>query len=169
MARSRKRGRPKKFFEASRVVALTLPETVIRGLRDVHPDLARAIVALFQRRAPHAAPPRANAELVAIGERHSLIVVSRKMLAKVPGVRAVPLELDRAFLALGSGRGIADLELAVIDRLGDIREGSREWAGLMELRTRLREWRHSRTLRFHGESIIVVEHLGRPRARHEKR
>src|SRR5205814_914451 len=40
-----KRGRPPKFGRPSRLVALTLPTQVIRGLRKLHPDLAWAIVA----------------------------------------------------------------------------------------------------------------------------
>jgi hypothetical protein len=152
------------------VVALTLPEGVIQGLREVHPDLAWAVVTLFKRRKvlPQARASWADAELVSIADRHSLIVVKRKTLTKVPGVRAVPLDHERAFLALETGWGIADLELAVLDRLADLKSGARERATLSELRDQLRRWRHSRALRFHSHSIIVVEHLantsGKPRS-----
>ena len=159
-AASRKRGRPRKFHEPSRVVALTLPEGIIRGLRDVHPDLAWAIVTLFERRRPASVPPpRTDAELVAIADRQSLIVVRPRALAKVPGVRVVPLDRERAFLALETGRGIADLELAVIDRLGKLKAGTRQHRALSDLRSQLRKWRQSRTLRFHSHSIVVVEHV----------
>ena len=143
-------------------MALTLPEGVIRGLCEVDPDLAWAIVTLVKRRKPSAARrPREDAELVGIADRHSLIVVRRQALTRVPGVRVVPLDRERAFLALESGQGIADLELAIVDRLGEVQTGSRHAEALSELRTQLRKWRHSRVLRFHSHSIIVVEHVER--------
>ena len=158
--RSRKRGRPRKFSEPSQVVALTLPDGVIRGLRDVHPDLAWAVVTLFERRRPSVPRPSpANAELVSIADRHYLIVVKRKALTRVPGVQMVPVDDERAFLALETGRGIADLELAVLDRLAEVKAGGAESLTLSALRDQLRSWRHSRALRFHSHSIIVVEHL----------
>jgi hypothetical protein len=43
--------------------------------------------------------------------------VAREALADLPGVDAIPLADGRAFLALEPGRGIADLELAILDRL----------------------------------------------------
>jgi hypothetical protein len=168
--RSRKRGRPRKFSEPSQVVALTLPDGVIRGLRDVHPDLAWAVVTLFERRRPAVPRPSpADVELVSIADRHSLIVVQRKALTKVPGVQVVPLDNERAFLALETGRGIADLELAVLDRLADVKAGSPEHLTLSTVRDQLRRWRHSRTFRFHSHSIIVVEQLQATRLRPPKR
>ncbi len=44
----RKRGRPPKFGRPSEVVALTLPEEVVSGLRRLHPDLAWAVVTLVE-------------------------------------------------------------------------------------------------------------------------
>ena len=46
-----KRGRPPKFGRPGRVVALTLPEEVVLGLRKVNADLAWAIVTLFEKTA----------------------------------------------------------------------------------------------------------------------
>jgi hypothetical protein len=151
------------------VVALTLPDGVIRGLRDVHPDLAWAVVTLFERGRPSAPRPSpANAELVSIADRHYLIVVKRKALTSVPGVQVVPLDDERAFLALDAGRGIADLELAVLDRLADIKAGSPEYQTLSTVRDQLRKWRRSRAFRFHSHSIIVVEELQGTRLRPSK-
>jgi len=152
------------------VVALTLPDGVIRGLRDVHPDLAWAVVTLFERRRPSARRPSpANAELVSIADRHYLIVVKRKALTKVPGVQVVPLDNERAFLALDAGRGIADLELAVLDRLADVKAGSPEHLTLTTIRDQLRAWRRSRAFRFHSHSIVVVERLQATPLRPSKR
>ena len=151
-------------------MALTLPDGVIRGLRDVHPDLAWAVVTLFERRRPAVPRPApAAVELVSIADRHSLIVVKRNALTKVPGVQVVPLDNERAFLALEIGRGIADLELAVLDRLADVKAGSPESLTLSTVRDQLRRWRHSRRFRFHSHSIIVVEQPPASRSRPSKR
>ena len=168
----RKRGRPSKFGRPSQVIALTLPEAVIQGLRGIDADLGWAIVRLFERDTP-AAPPAVNgrspeAALVAIGDGRSLIVVNRTMLRHLPGVHIIPLSDTRAFLALEHGRGMPDLELAVIDRLEHGRIGSREREALELLRAKLREWRQDRRLTFSTRAIIEVErtpreHRPRPR------
>jgi hypothetical protein len=158
-----RRGRPSKFGRPSHVVALTLPEDVIRGLRKVHPDIAWAIVRLFEKR-PNRAPDEGaqpDAELVTIAERRSLIVVNRAIFKSLPGISIIPLSANRAFLALDVGRGMTDLELAVIDRLDDPASERRERAALKGLRAQLRAWRHDRTLRIHTRAIIVVERLTR--------
>lgn len=153
-----KRGRPRKFSQPSQVVALTLPEDVVRGLLRIHADLAFAIVALLSHRQPPSGDdPQPDAELVAIAEHRSLIVVNRAVFTRLPGVTIIPLDGRRAFLALEPGRGMSDLELAVIDRLGVASIKERERAALNGLRRRLRAWGQNRALRFRSEAIIVVE------------
>ncbi|HEX3704444.1 MAG TPA: hypothetical protein VHU82_14010 [Vicinamibacterales bacterium] len=164
----RGRGRPPKFGRPSQVVALTLPDEVVRGLRKVHPDLAWAIVRLFEKRPPTAVEePQPDAELVAIADRRSLIVVNRAVFKTLPGINIIPLTGHRAILALEPTRGMTDLELAVLDRLDDPRVDPAERKALSRLRTQLRAWRHDRVLRFHSRAIIVVERVHvrrRPRA-----
>ena len=155
-----RRGRPQKFGRPSRVVALTLPDEVVRGLRKVHADLGWAIVRLFEKapvRTQAPADHQPDAELVTIADRRSLIVVNRAVFKSLPGINIIPLHGNRAFLALDLGRGMTDLELAVIDRLDDAAVAGRERKALSKLRSQLRVWRHDRTLRFHGRAIIVVE------------
>jgi len=159
-----KRGRPSKFGRPSQVVALTLPEEVVRGLRRVHPDLAWAVVRLFEKGPRHAsASTRArvqpDVELVTITERQSLIVVNRDVFKRLPGIQIVPLDGRRAFLALEAGRGMADLELAVLDRLENAAVAPPERQALARLRTELRTWRRDRTLRFHIKAIIMAERV----------
>jgi hypothetical protein len=158
-----RRGRPPKFGRPSQVVALTLPAEVIRGLRKVHPDIAWAIVTLFEKRPDRALADAAlpDAELVTIGERQSLIVVNRAVFKSLPGINIIPLSGDRAFLALDIGRGMTDLELAVIDRLDNPSIERRERLALKGLRAQLKAWRYDRSLRFHLRAIIVVERLHR--------
>ena len=163
-----KRGRPRKFGRPSRVVALTLPEEVVAGLRKIHPDLAWAIVTLFEKQPLHGAPalaPQPNAELVAVGVRQALIVVNRDVFKHLPGIDIIPLNCDRAFLALAPGRGMTDLELAVIDRLEDGTIDRSERQALKDLRTQLHRWRLDAGLRFHTRAIIVVERAPKRRNR----
>jgi hypothetical protein len=163
----RRRGRPPKFGCPTEFVALTLPREVIEGLRKIDSDLAWAIVTLFEKRPPRGTsatdkrPP--DTELVSIADRQSLIVVNRSAFKSLPGIQIIPLNGDRAFLALEPGRGMTDLELTVIDRLADPAIPVRERKALKELRARLREWRLAPTLRCHTRTIIVVEQLGRHR------
>jgi hypothetical protein len=157
-----KRGRPTKFGRPSRVAALTLPDEVIRGLRKINSDLAWAIVSLFEK-TPHWPPParhdhQPDTELVKIAGRRHLIVVNRAVFRSLPGISIVPINATHAFLALEPGRGMADLELSVIDRL-DKAASPREQRALAALRSQLSAWRHDRSLRFHARSIIVVERV----------
>ena len=163
-----KRGRPQKFGRPSQVVALTLPDEVVRGLRKVHADLGWAIVTLFEKtpvRPPAVADHQPDAELVTIAERRSLIVVNRAVFKSLPGINIIPLHGNRAFLALEVGRGMTDLELAVIDRLDNASVVGRERKALSKLRSQLRVWRHDRSLRFHSRAIIVVEQRPTSRVR----
>ena len=161
-----RRGRPPKFGRPSQVVALTLPDEVVRGLRRLHPDLAWAIVRLFEKRPPAAIEEtQPDAELVAIAERRSLIVVNRAVFKSLPGINIIPLTGNRAILALEPGRGMSDLELTVIDRLDDPTIDRGERRALGQLRAQLRAWRRDRSLRFHSRAIIVVERIGRRRRR----
>jgi hypothetical protein len=143
------------------VVALTLPEEVVVGLRKINADLGWAIVKLFEktaRRRDVAHRPSNEAELVKVGSSRSLIVVPRELFVRLnlPGVNILPLHDDRAFLALQPGRGMSDLVLAVDDCL-EASRGRREAAALRRLRTQLREWRRDSRLRCEARAIIVIE------------
>ncbi len=158
---STRRGRPPKFGRRGEVIAVTLPEEVIRGLRRINSDLGWAIVTLFEKDASahRRETPAPHAELVTVGPRRKLIVVRRSAFGALPGVSIVPLGMDRAFLALEPGHGMADLELAVGDRLGDPVVDERERRALRQLRQLLRIWRGDSTLRFATRAIIVGEVL----------
>ena len=153
-----RRGRPPKFGRPGHVVSLTLPDDTLQALNQVDPDTGWAIVKLLER---DERPVRGRAvpdvELAKIGTRRSLIVVSRAVFRSLPGVNLIPLNDDVAFLALDPGRGMSDLELVVIDRLGDERLEARERKALEALRAQLAEWRKDSGLTFHSRSIIVVE------------
>ena len=155
----RRRGRPLKFGRPGQSVTLTLPADVVDWLYTLHEDPAWAIVGLFERRGTVKRPPRlasAVAELVQLPGRRALILVRPDLLRSVPGVSVVPLSDGRAFIALDSGGGVADLELALLDRLDSPGVVGQERAQLIEFRQLIREWRKN-GLRFHSRSILVVE------------
>jgi hypothetical protein len=158
------RGRPPKFGRPARVVALTLPDEVVAGLKRIDADIAWAVVRLYEREArrrPATHPERTVAELVRIADRRSLIVVNRAEFTRLPGVTMVPVSSTRAFLALEPGLGMSELELAVTDRLDEDAVDDRERRALTRLRAQLRRWRRDRGLRFHTRAIIEVEGLAR--------
>ena len=155
-----KRGRPPKFGRPGRVVAITLPEEVVRGLKSVHDDLAWAIVQLFESassRRPARRRARADSELLGVTPTGSLIVVNRDVFKDLPGVNMIPLHDDRAFLAFDHNATIVDLELAIADRMAKRSISARERKALSELRAHVRHWRRDPKLRCDMRSIIVLE------------
>jgi hypothetical protein len=139
------------------VVAVTLPQEVIETLRGLHSDLGWAIVSLVEKTRPAGpATPPSDAELVEIGDGHRLIVVPPATLRALPGVQMIPISGTQAFLALEPGRGMADLELAVVDRLERPVGSERERIALTRLRDQLRRWRRDPHLQFQSRSIILV-------------
>jgi hypothetical protein len=153
-----KRGRPPKYGRPAKVVALTLPAEVVETLQRINPDLGWAVVSLAEKssRAQRPAPSLEEVHLVEVGAGQSLIVVDSARFQGLPGVQTVPLSATQAFLALDAGRGMADLELAVLDRLERLPASSDERLGWERLRDRLRRWRRDRHLRFENRSIIIV-------------
>lgn len=158
-----KRGRPPKYGQPARVVAVTLPVGVIDALRAVDGDLGWAIVSLVEHTRRRVAPgARPAAQLVEIGSRQALIAVDPRVFRPLPGVQVVPLSKTQAFLALQPGRGMADLELAVGDRLARLPARAPARRPLLRLLRQLRQWRRGRDLTFETRSIIIVR--GRRRA-----
>ena len=156
-ATTRPPGRPPKFGRPSRLVALTLPIDTIATLRQIDSDLARAIVAMTEKRssAPEELDPPADVELVQLTSRESLIVVNRQLVVALAGVAALPLDERRAFLALQPGQGFADLEVAVQDALDEDRLDPCQREALQVMKRQLRQWRRDPAQRFEARSIVV--------------
>jgi len=155
--RRSRRGRPHKYGQPSEVVALTLPKDVIAALRATHADLGWAIVNLVGKtheRARRSAPD--DVQLVDVGGGASLIVVNPAFIQRLPTVQIVPLGDHKAFLALEPGRGMADLEIAVLDHLERLRPGTPERRAAERFRQQLRAWRRDPRLDFESRSIILV-------------
>jgi hypothetical protein len=153
-----KRGRPLKFGRPTRPLSISLPEDVIAWLESLDPDPAWAIVSLFdrsrQRNAAHGT--LAPAELVQLPNKRALIIVSPHVFDGLEGVSVIRLSDGRGFLALEAGKGYADLELAVADRMDAPGVTPQRRQELSNIRRQLREWRLS-GLRFESRSILVVD------------
>jgi hypothetical protein len=133
------------------------------GLRRIHPDPAWAIVSLYEKARDKATRPRHEArphvELAQLSPGSSLIVVDPQLIQSVPGVSVVPMAPGRAFLAFGEGRGLADLEVAILDRLENAKDSPAVGKQLTAFHRQIRDWRRSRRLRLSTRSIIIVERV----------
>jgi hypothetical protein len=134
----------------------------------MHSDIGWAIVTLVERTSAggQRETPLQDADLVEVSGGFSLIVVNPDLLSSLPGVQMIPLSKTQAFLALESGRGMADLELAMVDRLEELGAGQPESIAVTRLRDQLRRWRKDVHLAFHSRSIILV---AKTRARTRRR
>ena len=156
---SRKRGRPQKFGREAQLISLTLPRDVINWLGSLDDDLGWAIVKLYERATKTRSKDTSVAQLVRFPGHRALIQVRADLFRDIPGVALIPLNDGRAFLALEAGKGVADLELIVIDRIDDQRVHAAERDALLELRTRLKEWRQE-GIRFESRAIIIAHGAG---------
>lgn len=151
----RRRGRPRKFDEPSRVVSFTLPESLIASLADVHPDLGMAVARLAMREQARA--PRPAVELEVFGKRAVLSVRPVPALEARLGVELVPLPDGRALLALDGPLSVADLELRVTDALDDTTLPPADRECFEGLRAILRDARRNDDVALLRRNIIVLQ------------
>ena len=151
-----RRGRPLKFGRRAQLVTLTLPDDVVQWLQSVDEDLAWAVVKLFERSAKGGrGKTHRLADLVQLPGQRALILVKPEPFQNLKGTSIIPLADGRGFLALDPGRGVADLELAVLDRLEMKAVPTAEREALQQLRNQLKQWRLN-GIEFESRSIIVA-------------
>jgi len=153
---NRKRGRPQKFGRAAQLVSLTLPRDVIDWLESIDEDMAWALVKMHERATQPRKVSGDVAQLVRFPGDRALIQVQEAYFNDMPGVSLIPLSEGRAFLALDAGKGVADLELIVLDRIEDKRVAVAERTALQKLRQLLKQWRQE-GIRFESRSIIIAQ------------
>ena len=152
----RRRGRPRKFDEPTRVVSLTLPESLIASLADVHSDLGLAVARLASQQVEVKAP-RPSAELVVFGKRAVISVRPTDALERRLGVDLVPLADGRALIALDTPVSLADLELRIADSIEDGALSADERELFETLRDILRDARRSSDVALVRRNIIVLQ------------
>jgi hypothetical protein len=154
-----RRGRPPKFGRPAQLVTLTLPDDIVAKLRQMGPDLGWAVVKLCERVSKaerREGAPRPVADLVQLPSKRALILVQPDVFKHIPGVAVIQLADGRGFLALEPGRGVAELEIALLDRLDASGVPDHEREGLLAVRNLVKQWRQG-GIRFHTRSIIVAE------------
>jgi hypothetical protein len=156
-------------------LTLTLPHDVVEALRRLHPDPGWAIVSLAERltdrtRALHSRPAP-FVELAELSPGRALIIVDPRIVRSVAGVSVVAVAPHRAILAFEEGRGLADLELGLVERLQAPKIPPAARKALRVLHRRIRQWRRSGRYRLLTRSIVLVDRRNRssrgrsPRAR----
>jgi hypothetical protein len=159
----RKRGRPPKFGREAQLISITLPRDVINWLASLDDDIAWAIVKMYERATKARAKDSRVAQMVHFPGNRALILVRADVFQEMPGVSPIPLTDGRAFLALAAGKGVADLELFVLDRIDDQKIAPAERDALIELRGLLKQWRQE-GIRFESRSIIIAHGANKGRA-----
>jgi hypothetical protein len=94
---------------------------------------------------------------VHLSRRRALIVVQPEAFKRLRGVSTIPLADGRALLAFDHARGLADLEVAILDQLETTPASSGGRASLVQVRDIVRSWRRNGALSFHAKSILVAE------------
>ena len=151
-----RRGRPRKFAQPSSAVTLTLPDSVIAGLRAIDPDLSRAVVRIAGPAVKQ--PARRSAEITAFGSRAVIVVNPTKTLEQRTGVLLIPLADGRALIAFDESTTPARLELQIQDALEDTALPSRDAQVFADIRDILRQMRHSKSMTLRQRAIMVIEH-----------
>lgn len=154
----RRRGRPRKFAEPTRVVSLTLPESLIASLANVHADLGLAVASLVSREESRA--PRPAAELMVFGRRAVISVRPIPSIERRLGVELVPLADGRALIALDTPVSLAEFELRIADTLEDDALPADERHTFETLRGILRDARRSSDVSLVRRNIIVLQSGG---------
>ena len=157
----RGRGRPRKFSAPSRAVTLTLPESVLTALSNVHADISKAVVQLTQRR--RQVRERPLAELTVFGRNAVITVRPSRSLERRAGLQLVPLPDGRALLSFDQPTTIADLELTLHDALEDSQLPDDDRKIFQAIAGILKDARRSRDVTLHRRNIIVLESNGRRR------
>jgi len=152
----RPRGRPRKFDEPTRVVSLTLPESVIASLSGVHADLGHAVTRLARKVGKHM-PGRKPAELVMFGRRATISVRPTRSLARRLQVELVPMPDGRALIVFNAPHTVAEFELRLHDALDDATIADEDREACEAMRSILRDARRSDDVALATRNIIVLE------------
>src|SRR4029453_19073656 len=141
-----KRGRPLKFGRPAQALALRLPDDVVASLREADHDVARAIVALVHNVADSslARRPRPAVSVTKTGRGRGLIIVDPTLVPALPGCHLMQITAPQAFIAREPGAGLADLEVAVLDRLAEPGLAGRQRLALHALRRAVKRWGKNR-------------------------
>lgn len=127
-------GRPPKYAEPSRPVTLTLPESVLSDLAQIHSDRSHAIVEMTKKVLRSKGTENPLVEIVEMAKNTGLVIVGpSRALRRIPFLRLVEVAPTRFLLAVEHGHNFHSLEIAILDALEDSQEEKRERELLMQL------------------------------------
>jgi hypothetical protein len=156
-----KRGRPLKFGRPATLLAVKVPTDTVEALRELNPDVGRAIVALMARRRQSTDATGAGSplQLVRLHRDHFVIVVDRTRLPSIPGIAMVPVSETGALLAFQSTGALFELELALVDALDGHNLGGSRKRALTVAREQVRAWRRDTRLSVEIRHLVVVRRV----------
>jgi hypothetical protein len=156
-------GRPRKYQGPSRPVTLTLPESTLDGLKQVHPDRGQAIVKLTEAAMRTNAPSQPQVEVVQMADNTGLLVVGPStVLRSIPFLHLVEVAPARFLLAMDPGHDYRSLELALRDELEDVPESDERERGLItQLLERITHLRKSARMRMAEILFVELAETGR--------
>jgi hypothetical protein len=150
-------GRPPKFSGPSRPVTLTLPESTLEGLKQIHADRGQAIVKLTEAALRSGATAHSHVEIVQMADNTGLLVVGpSEVLRRIPFLHLVEVAPARFVMAMDPGHDFRALELALRDALEDVPEtDGREREVVTQLLEQISVLRKSARMRM--AEILFVE------------
>lgn len=117
-------GRPPKFDQPSRPITVTLPESTLESLEQIHPDRGQAIVKLTAAAMSQGRSPRPLVEIVDVAAKTGVLIIGPcAPLREIPFLHLVEVAPGRFLLALAPGNDFKNLEIAIHDILEDLPEG----------------------------------------------
>ena len=149
-------GRPPKFAEPCSLVTVTLPDRILRSLREVDEDRAKAIVRCVEAALATSQDGESKVAITRVDDEVNVILLGQSpSLRSIPWVRLIEVAPSRFLLAIKAGMSIEAFELTLIDLLDNHPPedpGEREM--LAELRRQLATHRREQLLQAY--EIVVL-------------
>ena len=104
-------------------MTLTLPESTLRELQQIDPDLSHAIVKLTKSAMRTDATSRPHVEIVEVAANTGLVVIGpSEALRQIPFLHLVEVAPARYVMGLEPGHDFSSLEIAISDVLDELPE-----------------------------------------------
>jgi hypothetical protein len=141
---------------------MTLPESTLEGLKQLHGDLGQAIVKLTESATQTKPPDHPQVEIVRMAHNTGLLVVGPSAyLRRIPFLHLMKFAPARFLLALDPGNDYGSLELALCDILEEVpKDEAEERRLILQLSEQITRLRQSSRVRM-AEILFVDLHESR--------
>ena len=149
-------GRPPKFDEESNPITVTLPHRILKNLRDIDEDRAKAIVKCVDNMICLLHAEVKKVDVVKVSKEAALLIVPlSRTLQSIPWLQLIEIAPSRFMLVIPSGTAIEALELALVDLIEQLPEDDHAERNLLtDLRQKLSQNRRKTGLS-RGEILFV--------------